>query len=112
MGLDRFISKNKNITWEIINDNPFAFPKRKWKWFYISQNPNLTWEIIKNNPQEKWAWKKITENSMKYGKKKWIDELRLKIIKALQIQRHWRNCSNNPEYKLAQKIIGERLNCS
>ena len=42
---------------------------------------------------------------MKKGKERCIDELRLKIIKALQIQRHWRNCTSNPEFKLAQKLI-------
>ena len=47
---------------------------------------------------------------LKKGKKRWINNLRLKIIKALQIQRHWRNCVSNPEYKLAQKLIKDRLN--
>ena len=37
--------------------------------------------------------------------KKWINNLRLQTIKTLQIQRHWRNCTSNPEYKLAQKLI-------
>jgi hypothetical protein len=47
---------------------------------------------------------------MELGKKEWINnKLRLHIIKALQIQRHWRNCSSNPEYKLAQKLIKNRL---
>ena len=42
---------------------------------------------------------------MEKGKEKWINNLRLKTIKALQIQRHWRNCISNPSYRLAQKII-------
>ena len=46
---------------------------------------------------------------MEGGKEKWINDYRLKIIKALQIQRHWRMASNNPAYCLAQKLIKERL---
>ena len=46
---------------------------------------------------------------MKKGKEHWIDDLRLKIIKAFQIQRHWRNCSSNPVYLLAHKLIKNRL---
>ena len=41
---------------------------------------------------------------MKFGKKIWINNLRLQIIKTLQIQRHWRNYANNPQYKLAQNM--------
>ena len=51
----------------------------------------------------------ISSNTMEKGKEKWIDNLRLKLIKALQIQRHWRNCTSNPEYKLAHKLIKDRL---
>ena len=47
---------------------------------------------------------------MKLGKEQWIDDLRIKIIKALQIQRHWRNYSCNPEYQLAQRLLKLRLN--
>ena len=46
---------------------------------------------------------------MKRGNDKWINKLRLKIIKALQIQRHWQTCSSNPEYKLVLKLINDRL---
>ena len=42
-------------------------------------------------------------------KQKWIEDKRLHIIKALQIQRHWRNCSCNPEYILARQLIIKRL---
>jgi len=46
---------------------------------------------------------------MEKGKEKWINDKRLRIIKALQIQRHWRKCSCNPEYPLAQRLILKRL---
>jgi hypothetical protein len=78
----------------------------------MAQNPNITWDIIKNNPNKKWnrySMSFIPLNNMKQGKKRWINNQRLRIIKALQIQRHWRNCSYNPEYKLTQKLIKNRI---
>jgi len=43
---------------------------------------------------------------MKLGKDHWINNKHiLQHIKALQIQRHWRNCSCNPEFKLAQRCL-------
>jgi hypothetical protein len=42
---------------------------------------------------------------MSKSKKEWINQRRLRHIKALQIQRHWRNCSCNPEYKLARLCL-------
>lgn len=95
------LSCHKNITWEIIKNNP----DKDWNWSNISINPNITWEIIDNNPDKAWDYYQIFNNKMNKGKTRWIDNLRLKIIKALQIQRHWGNCSKNPEYLLAQKLI-------
>ena len=45
------------------------------------------------------------ENTMSKSKNQWINKRRLKHIKALQIQRHWWNCSCNPKYKLAKKCL-------
>ena len=46
------ISRNSNINWDIIKDNP----DKHWNWYNISCNPNITWEIIKNNPDKPWNW--------------------------------------------------------
>ena len=27
-----------------------------WNWNGISKNPNITWEIIQNNPDKDWNW--------------------------------------------------------
>ena len=78
----------------------------------MSTNPNITWEIIKNNPDKPWDWYNISLNYMKQGKERWINDKRLQIIKAFQIQRHWRRCTNNPVYKLAQRLIEDRLDSS
>ena len=81
---------------EMLNEN---YPEKTWNWDCISVHPNITWEIIQNNPDKPWCWIAIFINTMKQGKERWMNKLRLQIIKTLQIQRHWRNCSCNPEYK-------------
>lgn len=53
------ISKNKNITWKNICDNPDV----PWDWTGISENPNVTWEIISNNLDEPWNWNCILSNN-------------------------------------------------
>ena len=45
------------------------------------------------------------KNHMEKGHDCWISEQRSRHIKAFQIQRHWRLCSCNPEYKLAQRCL-------
>ena len=112
------LSSNPNITWDIIQNNP----DKPWDWEWVSENPNITWEIIQNNPDKPWlnmrdkwyvrsCWRRfISGNTMEKGKEKWINDKRLHIIKVLQIQRHWRNCSCNPEYILARRLILKWLN--
>jgi len=124
------LSRNPSITWENIISNP----DKPWDYKGIFANPNVTWEIIKNNEkllydviigdgksissnisitpeivlgnlEISWDWELIAGNSMDLGKKKWIRERRLQHIAALQIQRPWRNCSCNPQFKLAQRCL-------
>lgn len=54
----RQISKNKNITWEIILNNLHE----NWDWDYVTMNPNVTFEIINNNPDKKWNKKLLYKN--------------------------------------------------
>ena len=82
-----------------------ANPDKPWDWFSIAFNPNITWEIIQQNPDIDWHWAALCKNKMGLGKKRWLNQSRLEHIKAFQIQRHWRNCSCNPEYKLAQRCL-------
>ena len=96
-----WVSCNPNITWKIIRDNP----DKPWNWYMISENPNITWDIVQDNPDKPWDWEEISDNSMSKEKEKWIDQRRLQHIKAHQIQRHWRNCSCNPQFKLAQRCL-------
>jgi len=76
-----------------------------WNYNWISLNPNITWEIIEARLDKDWDWDFISGNNMRKYKESWIHEKCLQHIKALQIQRHWRNCTCNPEFKLAQKLL-------
>lgn len=42
------ISKNINLTWELINKYI------KWNYYMLSKNPVITWKIFKENPYEPW----------------------------------------------------------
>ena len=77
------LSKNPNITWEIVQANPHrkwnwyrlsanpnialeivqANSHRKWNWYRLSANPNNTWEIIYNNPNEPWEWSELSDKN-------------------------------------------------
>jgi hypothetical protein len=65
----------------------------------------ITFEMMRNNPDKDMYWCNISCNNMQLEKKLWIIQRRLQHIKAFQIQRHWRTCSCNPEYKLAQRLL-------
>ena len=116
---------SQNLTWEIIQNNP-EFP---WDWAQLSQHPNLTWEIIYHHPgypwdPEKvsanpnitwetvtqfpdypWNWHQLVKNRMDLGKERWINQLRIQVLASLRIQRHWRRCSSDPRYHLAQRYL-------
>ena len=118
------LSLNLNITWDIIKNNL----DKDWDWDCISRRDDITEEIIDKNHEIKWEYDEfisynnnLTPNFIKKKKKslsipylrnnmpvyreKWINQQRLEHIKTLQIQRHWRNCSCNPEFKLARKLL-------
>lgn len=46
------LSKNPNITWNIIKNN-FDKP---WNWHHLSSNPIITWDIVRQNPDKPWDW--------------------------------------------------------
>ena len=53
-----YISKNKNITWDIIIKNLHE----EWDWDYITINPNITMKIINDYPDKKWNKNKLYQN--------------------------------------------------
>jgi hypothetical protein len=62
------LSENINITWDIINDNPDkpSLAGRSWNWEGISENINITWDIIIDNPDKPWDWNGISLNEFNY----------------------------------------------
>ena len=126
---------NRDWDWEVISKQAYINDKivmdnlhRPWDWDSLSMNPNITPELVIKNPDRglamiedkdgnnldlppvKWNIYRLIGNSMQGRKREWIYEYRVKIIKAFQIQRHWRNCISNPEFKLARKVINRMLN--
>jgi hypothetical protein len=53
------LSKNPNITWEIVQANP----DKPWYFGWLSRNPNITWEIVQANPDENWCFHALSQNS-------------------------------------------------
>jgi hypothetical protein len=54
----RYLSANKNITWDIIISNPNI----PWDWQYVTINPNITWNIIENNLDKPWDSRLLSQN--------------------------------------------------
>ena len=100
----RNLSKHPNITWQIIQKNP----EKPWIPSQVSKNPNITYEIVQQNPDYPWDYDGLVTNKMERGKADWIHQRRFDIIASLQLQRHWRTCSNSPEYQLGKKLVMER----
>ncbi len=93
--------------WFLIRKNSY----KKWDWDYLSKKyPKITCEIFDDYPNKNWNWYLLFDihKKMLIGKEKWINTHRLKVIKALQIQRHWKNCISNSDYKLARKMKNKK----
>ena len=50
--------------WKFICDN-----EDKVAWSRLSKNPNITWDIIQNNPDCPWKWWAISYNPNTYTNK-------------------------------------------
>ena len=48
----KMLSKNPNITWEIVQANP----DKPWCFWNLSKNSNITWEIVQANPDKDWSF--------------------------------------------------------
>ena len=96
---------NPNLSWEFIQSNEILYNLCLFHGEEISLNPNITPHIVLGYPEIEWDINLLVKNHMEKGHDCWIREQRLIHIKAFQIQRHWRICSCNPEYKLAQRCL-------
>ena len=52
------ISRNRDITWEIVQANP----SKRWCYSGLSENPNITWEIVQANPDKRWSYIGLSYN--------------------------------------------------
>ena len=52
------LSKNPNITWEIIRENL----DKPWNWWELSRHPSITWDIIQKNSDKPWCFKHLSSN--------------------------------------------------
>ncbi len=121
------LSQNKNITPDIIEANLDI----EWNWYKMSSNSSITEEFICKYRTKKWNFYKLcennslgpslfyqflkeikpiylTHNNMIVARKRWINKLRINIIKAIKIQRIYRRAMYNPEYKLFHKFKMKR----
>ena len=86
---------------KILNDN-LDIP---WNFVEMSSNPGLNWKMVMDHLDRGWCWDYLSNNKMHLWKEKWIFKTKIRHIKSLQIARHWRNCSCNPQYKLARRLL-------
>ena len=100
------LSSNKNITWDIIEENlnlPWNWTilsgkhyitwnivknnsSKPWDFNILSSNKNITWDIVKNNPSEPWNYDNLSSN--------------LSIT--------WDDIKNNPSKPWNYKILSKR----
>ena len=52
------LSKNPNITWDIVEANP----NKPWCYNYLSKNPNITLDIVGANPDCPWNYNYLSSN--------------------------------------------------
>jgi hypothetical protein len=52
------LSRNPNITWDIIQANL----DKPWNFEWLSKNPNITWEIVQANPDKHWSYSMLSQN--------------------------------------------------
>ena len=62
------LGKNPNITWEIVQANP----DKPWDYNFLSQNPNITWNVIKSNPDKPWNYNVLSSNNMTFVRNNFI----------------------------------------
>ena len=58
----RQLSRNPNITMEIVSANP----DKPWNWYWLSRNPNTTMEIGGVFSDKPWDWNELSFIIYKY----------------------------------------------
>lgn len=99
---------NPNFTWALVQSLPLLRTMSQFHGELLSLNPNLTPEIVATHPDVAWDAAYLACNRMERGRAFWLHATRLRHIKAWQLQRHWRRCSCDPRFALAQRCVWRR----
>ena len=43
------------------------YPAKEWDWYWLSKNPNITWEIVQAHPDKPWKWGGLSSNEFLYN---------------------------------------------
>ena len=86
---------------KLINDNP----DKPWNWRGISKNPNITWDIIKNNPDKPWNWNGISRNPFSYEKELFIEKRMKEYLMSYRIQQYYWKGICNPHCQIGYNKV-------
>ena len=95
------LSRNPNITWDIIKQHL----DKPWNWEHLSQNPNITWNMVQQNPDKAWNWSALCCNRNFLCAEEDILAYYIPQKAASHIQKTFRETNMNPHYLLCQKRI-------
>lgn len=98
------LSQNKAITLDIFTNNIDA----KWRWDYVSRNPNITWDFIKQNPTKKFNWGYVCRYiNMNFNH---IEELKKLNWNTLSLNKNitWDFINNNPDKPWNWKLLSRK----
>ena len=87
--------------WSFIQENL----DKDWNWSWISKNPNITMDIIRDNPDKPWNWRLIHVNQFPKEKESFIEDAYKKYLAAYKIQQWWKHITMSPHYAIGRKFI-------
>ena len=95
---------------KFIKDNKSDKDKRRIICHKISKNPNITWDIIRENLDKPWDWKAISLNKFQKEKQLFIEKSFTKYLSVYKIQQWWLHITMSPYYKIGRKFIDRSTN--
>jgi hypothetical protein len=98
-----WLSKNPNITMEIVE----AHPDKPWNWSWrgLSRNPNITMEFVEAYPDKPWSWHGLSSNKFTKEKSLFMERKLREHLVAFKIQTYWRRANYNPGYELCKRRL-------
>ena len=81
---------------------------KDWDWWSISKNPNITMDIIRDNPEKPWDWNWISMNSFTKEKEQFINRKYREHMAAYKIQQWCLSIIVSPHYKIGRTMIDRK----